>query len=69
MVIRVKCERTRGESKLSMKAQCPSSQVVTIIGSFLQGQTLLLLSTDMTSFWLAQEGTADEQENIFNFNP
>ena len=52
-----------------MKAQCPSSQVVTVIGSFLQGRTLLLLSTDMTSFWLAQEETADEQENVFNFNP
>lgn len=69
MVIRVKCKRTRGESRLSMKAQCPFSQVVTVIGSFLQGPTLLPLSTDMTSFWLAQEETADEKENVFNFNP
>lgn len=69
MVTRVKCERTRGESGLSVKSQCPSSQAASIIGSFLQGQTLLLLSTDVTSFWLAHERTADEQENAFHFNP
>lgn len=51
-----------------MKSQSPPSWVVTIIGNFLQSQTLLLLSTHMTSFWLAQEQTAGDQENVFNSN-
>lgn len=51
MVTKLNEERTRGESvKVVRKSQCPSSQAVTIIGRFQQGQTLLLLSTDMLLF-------------------
>ena len=52
-----------------MKSQSPPSWVVTITGNSLQSQTLLLLSTHRTSFWLAQEQTADDQGNVFNSNP